>query len=112
MPVVSTHEHHLKDEDHKGLTLEGIFNHSYVGWQNIPLGENKKEHKRFLDQARYNSYFVWLEKALKRLYRFGDRITVELWEDLSAQIQRRHNDPDFHVKILHWRKKSMKGILI
>jgi hypothetical protein len=48
------------DIDHQSITLEGVINNSYVGWQNIPIGNTRREHAQFLEKARYNSYFVWL----------------------------------------------------
>ena len=100
LPVISTHEHHLKDEDQARLTLDGIINHSYVSWQNIPLGSTKEERTQFINQARHNSYFVWLEKSLGRLYKFGGRITADVWEDLSDQISKKHENPEAHIQIL------------
>lgn len=93
IPVISTHEHHLEDKEQNQLTLEEIFNHSYVGWLNIPIGSNKEDHRAFLDKIRYNSYFVWLEKSLRKVYNFGDRITPEVWDDLSKKIREKHSDP-------------------
>jgi len=100
IPVISTHEHHLEDKDHTKLTLEGIINHSYVSWQNIPIGESKESHKKFLDKARHNSYFIWLEKALNKIYNFDSKITPDVWEDLSRQISKKHKNPEAHINIL------------
>jgi len=98
--VVSTHEHHLEDRDQLKLDLKGIINNSYVDWQNIPVGSTKVEHAEFLRQARYNSYFVWLEKSLSKIYDFGNRITPENWNDLSKQILQKHSNPEAHIDIL------------
>ena len=100
MPVVSTHEHHLEDKDHIKLNLESIINRSYIAWQNIPAGNTKAEHAEFLRETRYNSYFIWLEKALSKIYDFGDRITPENWNDLSEQIAQKHLNPKAHLDIL------------
>ncbi|MFW6138627.1 MAG: amidohydrolase family protein [Spirochaetota bacterium] len=107
-PVISTHEHHLEDRDHQKLTLEGIIEHSYVSWQGIPPGSSKEEHAEFLERVRYNSYFVWLEKALKKIYRFNGTITPDFWDDLSTRIQEKHRENDFHLRILkeHCRYKA------
>lgn len=109
-PVISTHEHHLEDKDQNQLTLEEIFNHSYVGWLNIPIGSNKEEHRAFLDKIRYNSYFVWLEKSLRKLYNFGNRITPELWDDLSKKIREKHSDPEEHLNILRDKCRYKFGL--
>ena len=51
-PVVSTHEHHLEDEDQSRLSLESIFEHSYVSWLEVPIGETEEEHERFLSRRQ------------------------------------------------------------
>ncbi len=111
LPVVSTHEHHMEDSDQAELTLERVFEHSYVGWQGLAWGETDAEHREFLDQARYNSYFAWLEKALSRLYGFEGRIAADTWEELSAAIHRRHQeDWDLHLKILKEQCRYRAGL--
>jgi predicted TIM-barrel fold metal-dependent hydrolase len=111
LPVVSTHEHHLEDDDQAGLTLEKIFERSYVGWQGLSWGTDRAGRRDFLDRARYNSYFVWLQKALEELYGFGGRITADNWEELSARISRRHReDRDLHLKILKERCRYRAGL--
>jgi hypothetical protein len=110
LPVVSTHEHHLQDEAHRRLTLEGVFGQSYVGWQQIPIGESDADHERFLAQARHNSYFVWLEKALQGIYDLPGKITARNWRDLSARISRLHSDPWAHLRLLRERCRYRYGL--
>ncbi|MBN2554013.1 MAG: amidohydrolase family protein [Spirochaetales bacterium] len=100
LPVVSSHEHHLEDADQNALTLERILQCSYVDWQGISVGESDSDHDRFLDQARHNSYYVWLEKALDRIYRIGGKLTARNWRNLSAGISHTHSDPEAHLRIL------------
>jgi predicted TIM-barrel fold metal-dependent hydrolase len=108
--VISTHEHHLNDEDHQNITLEGIIDNSYVGWQNIPVGTTSQEHAQFLEKARYNSYFVWLQKAIDKLYSVGGKITPENWEDISNKIKRKHKDPNTHIAILKKQCRYMRAL--
>jgi hypothetical protein len=108
--VISTHEHHLKDEDQSNLTLEGIIEHSYVGWQQISFGKDRDGHRRFLEQARYNSYFTWLEKGLKDIYHFDGRISAENWEDISFLIKEKHKNPDSHLDILRDNCRYLAGL--
>ena len=109
-PVISTHEHHLEDSSQIELTLDGIIEQSYVGWQGISAGTTKSSRERFLEQVRYNSYFVWLEKGLARLYDFEGRITAKVWDDLSKQIKKRHSDPDAHAVILKEECRYLRGL--
>ncbi len=110
LPVVSTHEHHLKDDDQIGLDLKGIFEHSYVAWQMIPVGNSYEEHRRFLESARYNSYFVWLEKSLSIIYGFNERITADNWDEISDLIKTKHSDINEHIRILKEECRYIKGI--
>jgi predicted TIM-barrel fold metal-dependent hydrolase len=109
-PVISTHEHHLEDAEQLGLTLDGIIEHSYVSWQGISAETTKSARELFLKRARYNSYFVWLEKGLARLYDFGGRITAEVWDDLSKQIKKRHRDPEAHMVILRQECRYLRAL--
>jgi predicted TIM-barrel fold metal-dependent hydrolase len=110
LPVISTHEHHLEDSDQKNLDLEGVIERSYVGWQEIPFGTSDDDHRNFLNQIRHNSYFVWLEKALDRLYEFGGRITEGGWKDLSQKIAEKHRDSGWHLRILREKCGYQAGI--
>lgn len=100
LDVVSTHEHHEADDFHAGLSLEKLLGTSYVGWCGIPTGLTAAEHTRFLEQVRYNTYFVWLEKSLQWLYDFEGPLTAENWEEISAKIAGAHRDPEWHLRIL------------
>jgi predicted TIM-barrel fold metal-dependent hydrolase len=111
LPVVSTHEHHLEDSDQADLTLEKIFDRSYVGWQGLSWGTTQGEHRDFLEKACFNSYFVWLENALRQLYGFEGRITAEKWDELSSRIHENHtNDQDLHLKILKENCRYRAGL--
>ncbi len=90
LPVISTHEHHLFDEEQQALTLAGVFDHSYVAWQGVPVGKTEKEHAEFLELVKYNSYYVWLEKGLQELYGLDGPLTPKNWDDVSRQIEEAH----------------------
>ena len=95
----------MENKDRNQLTLEGIFkeeifDHSYMGWLNIPIGSNKDEHRAFPYKILYNFYFVWLEKSLRKVYNIGNRITPEVWDDLSKKIGEKHSDPE-ELSLIH-----------
>ena len=124
MPVVSSHEHLFPNEFHMGLTLERLFENSYISTiagssgkaslqkrdflapvrgqrkiYQIPT-ENAWGREEFLGHCRHNSYFVWLEKSLQHIYRFEDKITSENWDNISRAIAEKHDKDDADLDIL------------
>jgi hypothetical protein len=100
LPVVSSHEHHGADDFQASLTLDRILGQSYVSWLDVAPGSDAASRGHFLSQCRHNSYFVWLEKGIQRVYDLGEKITPEKWEDISQQIHARHAEPAAHIHIL------------
>jgi hypothetical protein len=100
LPVISSHEHHGTDDFQAGLTLDRILEQSYVKWLEVPPGEDGASHSNFLAQCRHNSYYVWLEKGIQRIYGLREKITPENWEDVSRRIGALHADPAAHIRIL------------
>src|SRR5690625_3143783 len=103
-PVFSTHQHHLPRESQQELTLDLIFKRSYVGWCSLPKGSSKEERQDWLQSIRLNAYFVWLEKGLKSTYGI-DRITANNWDAVSATINKRHQNTNFHLDVLKVKGK-------
>ena len=104
-PIINSHSHHLPDERHHTLTLEDIFNNSYVGWCGVavPSGDDRKEIAEWLDAVGNRSYFVWLEKALMELYGIEERLDADNWNIFDSAIRQAHQDKDWHINLL--RKK-------
>ena len=104
LEVISTHEHHQVDAFFREMSLEKILENSYVSWCGVPCGTSEAEHRRFLDQVRHNTYYVWLEKSLRELYGFEGSICAENWESISRRITETHGkNPDRHLEILRRR---------
>lgn len=80
-PIISSHSHHLQDEEHHNLSLEKILSNSYVNWcgKPIPSGQSKDEISVFLNAVRNRSYFVWLEKSLMELYKIDTYLNTDTW---------------------------------
>jgi hypothetical protein len=121
LPTVSTHSHHLPDDFHKGLTLDRIFESSYlvilagpgegagsetrdyVGLRPRSIsfpGKGTDRRGEFLSHVRYNSYFVWLEKAIQKIYGLVEPISQENWDEISSRIRARHQDESFQLEVL------------
>jgi len=63
-------------------------------------GSDPGRRAEFLDHARYNSYFVWLQKSLQRIYNLGEELTLENWDQLSARIAEGPTGGQAHLDIL------------
>jgi hypothetical protein len=100
LPVVSSHEHHGTDTFQASLTLDRVLEKSYVSWLDVAPGYEATSRGDFLAQCRHNSYYVWLEKGIQRVYSLHEKITPENWEDVSQRISARHADPSSHIRIL------------
>ena len=102
LPAFSDHEHHQTDAFFaQGMSLDKALASSYVGWIVEPPDGSPESREALLDNARFNSYFVWFEKGVQAVHGITERITMDSWERISAQIERAHaEDPDFHWKAL------------
>jgi hypothetical protein len=100
LPVVSSHEHHGTDDFQAGLTLDRILAQSYVSWLDMSPGSDAASRRDFLAQCRHNSYYVWLEKGIRRVHDLDEKITPANWEAVSQRISARHAEPGAHIRIL------------
>src|SRR5699024_7353844 len=62
-----------------------------------------------LDGIRTNSYFVWLEKAIRNIYD-TEKITAENWDEISNKISESHQEKDYHINVLK-EKGNYIGLL-
>jgi len=97
--IFSTHEHHREDEFHRALDLDRLFASSYAAWWGLPKDRTAQERQQWLDRIRNNSYYVWLEKAIQRIYG-ADPITELNWDEISGRIQEAHSQEGHHIRLL------------
>ncbi|SFS74238.1 amidohydrolase family protein [Paenibacillus sp. BC26] len=97
--IISTHEHHQEDAFHKSLDLDKLLSTAYIAWHGLPRDKTAQERQIWLERVRYNSYFVWLEKAIQRIYGTG-QITEANWAYVSSRIQETHQQQDSHIRLL------------
>lgn len=98
--VINTHSHHRKDDFFAKFSLEKIFQNSYVEWCGMPFDHTIQSKERFLNKVRYNSYYVWLERALQELYGFMGPIKPSNWDKISDLIRKANGDPGYQLGIL------------
>jgi predicted TIM-barrel fold metal-dependent hydrolase len=100
LKVISTHSHHLKDEEFRDFTLTRLLNNSYVAWSGLNLEDTFESRKQYLESVKYKSYFVWLHKALSELYSIQEPLTAGNWDFVSDKINKKHHDINFHLSLL------------
>ena len=64
------------------------------------LEEAEKQREKFLDLFGYNSYWVWLDKGIQKIYNLDNSITPQNWDSVSDQIATKHRDPNTHIRIM------------
>jgi hypothetical protein len=135
LPIVSSHEHHFPGAFHRGLTLDRLFENSYLiniagstgkssssARDYFAAGRGKKmgysipvdeSHRRgeFLGYCRYNSYYVWLEKALQRIYQFDEKISPENWDHISHSIAQKHSTDRVFIDLLREKAGYHRAVL-
>ncbi len=84
--IVNTHSHYQLPEGPR--TLDYLMENSYVRWLNVPLGQDEAGRADFLARVRHNTYFVWLERALQKLYDFPEKLTAGNWAEWSRAVER------------------------
>lgn len=99
-PVINTHSHFMESSEFKPYDLDALLTHSYVNWREKTPEASPGARKDYLDKVRHNSYILWLERALKDIYRLDGGITEGNWEELSEKIQKAHKDGSASITFL------------
>ena len=102
MPVFSDHDHHQPDAFFEnGLTLDQALARSYVQWTGYVADGSLESRKTLLENVKYNTFFVWYQKGLQKVYGIDEDISLDNWDTISEKMQKRYiDDPDFHWKSL------------
>lgn len=103
MPIINTHSHHLNDRSFSGFSLDEVLHESYINWSKVDFSNTPESRAFYLEKVRYNSYFVWLQKSLQKLYHFDGPITEANWDEISSRIVEAHHNPHFHIDVLKQR---------
>lgn len=109
--VINTHSHHREDSFYPSLNLEQLLKESYVNWCGISFDNSEDSRRNYLDKVRYNSYFIWLEKALQKIYGFNEPVTAQNWDQISDLVQKANSRSEHHLNILKNNCKYEKVIL-
>ena len=100
MRAVNTHSHHMPDAFFKEMNLETLLMNSYVSWCGLSPGESSASRQAYLDAVRYKSYFVWLMKAVQKMYEIEEDLSPYNWDGYSKAIREANADPAWHKAVL------------
>ncbi len=100
LTAINTHCHHFKNDFFQELDLDKLLRSTYINWCGVEFGSDEKSRKEYLDKVKYNSYFVWLQKALKSIYQTNEKLNSRNWEEYSDLIRKAHLDHEWHKTVL------------
>ncbi|MBE6953255.1 MAG: hypothetical protein E7452_06860 [Ruminococcaceae bacterium] len=97
--LVSTHNHHLNDEDYAGIGLRYVLEHSYVNWaERPPQFDDREAWRTYLLKNGTNSFFRWLLVALEKIY--GLPVRPDTVEALDKIVTEAYKDPEHHLRLM------------
>jgi hypothetical protein len=99
-PKISTHCHQLPGRELQAFDLEKLLRNSYVNWCGVPWDSSPQSRQALLEKVRFNSFFIWLQKSLLRLYGESTLLTVSSWQAWSDRIQAAYSEPSHPRQIL------------
>ncbi len=109
--IINTHSHHRKDEFFEEFNLDRLLENTYISWSAQTFDNTENSRKSYLDQVRFKSYFVWLQKALQEIYKIKEPLTPQNWDFYSEIINSHHKNKKWHKEILKDFCKYKKIIL-
>jgi len=110
-PVINTHSHSLRSRAYRNFNLDKVLENSYVNWNGIPVPKTYEGRVSYLEKNRFNSYFLWLEKALQKLFRFSEPLSAANWDEVSKKVAAAYETEAHHLEILRRQCRYEKIIL-
>lgn len=109
--VLNTHSHHYSNDFFVDMNLDKLLRDSYIDWCGVEFDDTHESKENYLSKVRYNSYFVYLQAALKKLYNIDEDLSADNWAQYSRAIALAHNDSAWHKTILSEHCNYEKSIL-
>ena len=98
--TINTHSHHLGDDFFIDFDLDKLLQNTYLSWSEIDFGDTKESRQNYIDKVRFKSYYRWLQKALKEIYKIDEDLSPENWDYYSKIISDCHKDNTWQKKLL------------
>ncbi len=98
-PIISSHNHHFRDEHYQGMNLDKLLESTYVNWAaRPPKSTDIQGWQNYLLKNKTNSFLRWSLPALEEIYDIA--FTTENLPDLDIRIQDAYKDNSHHIDIL------------
>jgi uncharacterized protein len=98
--AINTHSHHLEDNFFTEFNLDKLLANTYINWTGSKFNKSKKSRENYINRVRFKSYFRWLQKALKSIYKINEDLSAKTWDYYSEIICNSHKEAGWHKKIL------------
>jgi len=96
--IISSHCHHLPDEEFSNIGLSYILENSYCAWMEPAPKMERDAVDVYVNKMKTNTYFRWLQRSLLELY--GLELSGDTYLELDKRIRAAHTDPDHHLNLL------------
>ena len=98
MQIISSHCHHLPDENFADMGLFSVLEKGYCQWMEPTPEANRGAVEEYIFKMRANTYFRWLQQSFKKLY--GVEMSAETYIELDEKIKAANADSNYHLKLL------------
>ena len=99
-PKINTHCHQLPAREFQGFDLDALLRNSYINWIGIPWDSSSHSRTSLLEKIRFNSFFVWFQKSLCKLYDSDEPLSGSNWQAWHERIQTAYRDSSHPEKTL------------
>ena len=98
--AINTHSHHLEDAFFIDFNIDKLLTNTYINWSGVSFDSSQEARQNYIDKVRFKSYYRWLQKVLKVIYKINEDLSPENWGYYSELISNYHKDNAWHKKIL------------
>src|SRR4030042_2782343 len=94
--AIDTHSHHFEDAFFIDFNIDKLLTNTYIHWSGVSFDSSKESRQNYIDKVRFKSYYRWLQKALKEIYKINKDLSPGNWDYYSEVISSYHKDNTWH----------------
>jgi len=98
--AINTHSHHFEDTFFIDFNIDKLLVNTYINWSGVSFDSSKESRQNYIDKVSFKSYYKWLQKALKEIYKISEDLSPGNWDYYSEVISSCYKDNEWHKKIL------------